>query len=71
MNKNINLKMIFMKKITLLLIGFLLPLSMMSQGWTENFESMTVDGFGSVVWPEGWVALNGPFDMVREIKVIM
>ena len=60
-----------MKKITLLLIGFLLPLSMMSQGWTENFESMTVDGFGSVVWPEGWVALNGPFDMVREIKEIM
>ena len=55
--------MIFMKKITLLLIGFLLPLSMMSQGWTENFESMTVDGFGSVVWPEGWVALNGPTDV--------
>ena len=55
--------MIFMKKITLLLITFLLPFSMMSQGWTENFESMTVDGFGSVVWPEGWVALNGPTDV--------
>ena len=52
-----------MKKITLLFIGFLLPFSMMSQGWTENFESMTVDGFGSVVWPDGWVALNGPTDV--------
>jgi len=52
-----------MKKITLLFIGFLLPFSMTSQGWTENFESLTVDGFGSVVWPEGWVALNGPTDV--------
>ena len=55
--------MIFMKKITLLLIGLLLPFSMMSQGWSEDFESMSVDGFGSVVWPEGWVALNGPTDV--------
>lgn len=54
--------MIFMKKITLLLITILLPFSMMSQGWTEGFEDLTVDGFGSVVWPEGWVALNGPSD---------
>ena len=51
-----------MKKITLLLITILLPFSMMSQGWTEGFEDLTVDGFGSVVWPEGWVALNGPSD---------
>ena len=52
-----------MKKITLLLIGLLLPFSMMSQGWSEDFESISVDGFGSVVWPEGWVALNGPTDV--------
>ena len=51
-----------MKKITLLLIGLLLPFSMMSQGWSEDFESISVDGFGSVVWPEGWAALNGPVD---------
>ena len=51
-----------MKKITLLLITLLLPISMMSQGWTEGFEDLSVDGFGSVVWPEGWVALNGPSD---------
>ena len=51
-----------MKKITLLLIGILLPFSMMSQGWSEDFESISVDGFGSVVWPEGWAALNGPVD---------
>ena len=52
-----------MKKITLLFIGLLLPFSMMSQGWTENFESITLDDFGSLVWPEGWVALNGPTDV--------
>ncbi len=52
-----------MKKITLLLFTLLLPFSMMSQGWAENFETMEVDGFGSVVWPEGWVALNGPTDV--------
>ena len=51
-----------MKKITLLLIGLLLPFSMMSQGWSEDFESVSVDGFGSVVWPEGWAAFNGPMD---------
>ena len=51
-----------MKKITLLLITLLLPFSMMSQSWTEGFEDLSVDGFGSVVWPEGWVALNGPND---------
>ncbi len=51
-----------MKKITLLLITLILPFSMLSQGWSEDFESMSVDGFGSVVWPEGWVALNGPTD---------
>ena len=51
-----------MKKITLLLIGLLLPFSMMSQGWSEDFESVSVDGFGSVVWPEGWAAFNGPTD---------
>ena len=58
--------MIFMKKITLLLIGLLLPFSMMSQGWSEDFESISVDGFGSVVWPEGWAAYNGPEDTGTE-----
>ena len=58
--------MIFMKKITLLLITLILPFSMLSQGWSEDFESMSVDGFGSVVWPEGWVALNGPTDAGTE-----
>ena len=51
-----------MKKITLLLITLLLPFSMMSQGWVEGFEDLSVDGFGSVVWPEGWAAFNGPND---------
>ena len=51
-----------MKKITLLLITLLLPFSMMSQGWVEGFEDLSVDGFGSVVWPEGWAAFNGPTD---------
>ena len=55
-----------MKKITLLLITLILPFSMLSQGWSEDFESMSVDGFGSVVWPEGWVALNGPTDAGTE-----
>jgi hypothetical protein len=52
-----------MKKITLLLIGLLLPFSMMSQGWSEDFESVSVDGFGSTVWPEGWLAIGGPNDV--------
>jgi len=51
-----------MKKITLLLTTLLLPFSMMSQGWVEGFEDLSVDGFGSVVWPEGWAAFNGPTD---------
>ena len=51
-----------MKKITLLLIGLLLPFSMLSQTWSEDFESISVDGFGAVVWPEGWATLNGPTD---------
>ena len=51
-----------MKKITLLLIGLLLPFSMLSQTWSQDFESISVDGFGAVVWPEGWAAFNGPTD---------
>ena len=51
-----------MKKIALLLIVLLLPFSMMSQAWSEDFESVTVDGFGSAVWPEGWLVVNGPND---------
>ena len=52
-----------MKKITLLLIGLLLPFSMVSQGWSENFESVSVDGFGNAVWPEGWLVISGPNDV--------
>ena len=36
---------------------------MVSQGWSENFESVSVDGFGNVVWPEGWLVISGPNDV--------
>ena len=52
-----------MKKFTLLLIVLLLPFSMNSQGWSEDFESVTVDGFGNAVWPEGWLVVSGPNDV--------